>query len=276
MIHAPASLSGAEQLAFGKALLEEIETVRAKLTADGRIQVQSLRQQADAVRTHLEVIRKQEEIASLRQRTDWQNSERDKLERELKGIEEKLASASGLVSQTISESKLSLNEIARRLPPSAALVDFVQYRRTDFTAGDNQWREQRYAAYLTFPLVGDSANVVVNRVDLGEAAPIDEAVGVIAKRFAAGQYRAKDLPPAFQRLSDLVYVPLAKHLTNVSHLIICPDGQLSRLPFEMLPVDNKFLLEEKTISYVTSAREIIRLTSTRSNQNQSRRIGSLL
>ena len=51
--------------------------------------------------------------------------------------------------------------------------------------------------------MGDSADVVVERVDLGEAAPIDEAVGIIAKRFAVGQYRAKDLSPAFQRLSDL-------------------------------------------------------------------------
>jgi CHAT domain-containing protein len=117
---------------------------------------------------------------------------------------------------------------------------------------------------LTFPLARDSTNVVVERVDLGEAAPIDDAVGVIAKRFAVGQYRAKDLPLAFQRLSDLVYLPLAKHLTNVSHLIICPDGQLNRLPFEMLPVGNKFLLEEKTISYVTSAREIVRLGTAQS------------
>jgi CHAT domain-containing protein len=69
------------------------------------------------------------------------------------------------------------------------------------------------------------------------------------------QYRARDVQPALQKLSDLVYAPLAKHLTNVSHLIICPDGQLSRLPFEMLPVGNKFLVEEKTISYVTSGRE---------------------
>ena len=57
----------------------------------------------------------------------------------------------------------------------------------------------------------------------------------------------------------MVYAPLAKHLTNVSHLIICPDGQLSRLPFEMLPVGNKFLVEEKTISYVTSGREVVRI-----------------
>ena len=262
-----ASLSGAEQLAFGKALLEEIETVRAKLTADGRVQVQSLREQADSVRRRLVAIPKQEGTAWGQQRMDWQNSERDKLERELKTIQEKLASASDLVSRTITESKLSLNEIARRLPPSAVLVDFVQYRRADFTVpGEYQWKEQRYAAYLTFPLVGDSASVVVERVDLGDAVPIDEAIGVITKRFATGQYGAKDVAPALQRLSELVYVPLAKHLLNTEHLIVCPDGQLDRVPFEMLPVGNKFLLEEKTISYVTSAREIVRVTKTQSNQ----------
>ncbi|MGA2658128.1 MAG: CHAT domain-containing protein [Verrucomicrobiota bacterium] len=38
-----------------------------------------------------------------------------------------------------------------------------------------------------------------------------------------------------------------------------PDGQLSRVPFEMLRFDDKFLVEEKTISYVTSGREIARL-----------------
>jgi len=267
-----AAQSGAEQLAFGKALLEEIETIRAKLTAEGRTQVQALRDQADSARKRLLAIPKQEGFEWLRERTDWQNSQRDKAEAELKAIEEKLVSASELISRTISESKVSLAEIARRLPPTSALIDFVQYRRYD-----TQWREQRYAAYeqryaayLTFPLVGDSADVVVERIDLGEAAPIDEAVGVIAKRFAAGQYRHKDLQPAFQHLSDLVYVPLAKHLTNVSHLIICPDGQLSRLPFEMLPIGNKFLVEEKTISYVTSGREVFRLASSKSNVQSSK------
>jgi CHAT domain-containing protein len=60
------------------------------------------------------------------------------------------------------------------------------------------------------------------------------------------------------------YAPLAPYLTNVSHLIVCPDGQLSRLPFEALPCGqngNKFLIEEKTISYVTSGREVVRLKS---------------
>src|SRR5207249_3509148 len=101
--------------------------------------------------------------------------------------------------------------------------------------------------------------VVVERVDLGEAAPINEAVELVCKRMSAGQFAAKDFSPALQRLSQLVYAPLAPYLTNVSHLIVCPDGQLNRLPFEMLQVENKFLTEEKTISYVTSGREVVRL-----------------
>ena len=37
------------------------------------------------------------------------------------------------------------------------------------------------------------------------------------------------------------------------------DGQLSRVPFEMLPVGDRFLIEDKTISYVASGREIVRI-----------------
>ena len=116
---------------------------------------------------------------------------------------------------------------------------------------------------LTFPLAKDATNLVVERVDLGEAAPMDAAVETITRRMSAGEYRAKDLAAALQRVSELVYAPLARQLTNVSHLIVCPDGQLSRLPFEMLPVapGGKYLIEEKTISYVGSGREIVRLAA---------------
>ena len=123
----------------------------------------------------------------------------------------------------------------------------------------NWWKERRYAVYLTFPQAKDSTDFVVERLDLGEAAPIDDAVDLICKRMSVGQFAARDLAAALQRMSEMIYAPLARHLTDVSHLIICPDGQLSRLPFEMLRVGDKFLVEEKTISYVTSGREIVRL-----------------
>lgn len=254
-----ASTAGAEQLALNKALLEEIEATSAALEADSKTSTKTLRTKYAAVQNQLAHL-----LDSKLDPAD-RDAKRRELQSESDQLESKLAVAVGLVAQTIRERNLTLTDIARNLPPQSALVDFIQYRRYDFVAKpSNKWKEQRYAAYLTFPLGRDSTNVIVERVDLGEAAPIDEAVGIIAKRFSVGQYRAKDLPPAVQRLSDLVYLPLAKHLTDVSHLIICPDGQLNRIPFETLPVGNKFLLEEKTISYVTSAREIVRLGAAQS------------
>jgi hypothetical protein len=101
-----------------------------------------------------------------------------------------------LIEFPIRERDLSLTDIAHNLPSNAVLVDLVLYRRTDFTAGDNQWKEQRYAAYLTFPLAKDSTNVVVERMDLGEAAPINDAVELVCKRMSAGQFAAKDLSVA--------------------------------------------------------------------------------
>ena len=136
----------------------------------------------------------------------------------------------------------------------------------------NEWKEQRYAAYLTFPLTNGSTNVLVERVDLGEAAPINESIALVCKRMSAGQYAAKDLAGALEQLGGLVYAPLARQLTDVSHLVICPDGQLSRVPFEMLPVGNKFLVEEKTISYVTSGREVVRFSSSTVNVHNSKSV----
>ena len=77
---------------------------------------------------------------------------------------------------------------------------------------------------LTVPLAKDSTNVVMQRVDLDEAQPMDDAVELVGRRMGAGQFRAPDLAAAWQRVSRLVSAPLAPHLTNVSHLIVCPDA----------------------------------------------------
>lgn len=253
------SSKAAEQLASCKALLEEVQATQASLDADSRTSTQELREKLGTI---------QSQLARLPE-SNLDHTQRDERRRELQTakmqVEDALAKWNGLVAQTIRERNLTLTDIARSLPPQSALVDFIEYHRYDFAAKTNQWKDQRYAAYLTFPLAKDSTNVVVERVDLGEAAPINEATEQIGKLMAAGQIAPKRLQPVLQRLSDLVYAPLAKHLTNVAHLIVCPDGQLSRVPFEMLLHEGKYLVETKTISYVTSGREIVRLASGQSS-----------
>jgi CHAT domain-containing protein len=244
-----ATAAGAEQLALSKALLEEVRVAQASLEADTT--TRGFREQRQAVQAQIQRL-SESAVGSV---------ERDFrlkiLEQDLRETEAKLGERNSLMNQTLLERELTLADIARGIPREAVVLDLVQYRRCDFAA--KVLKEPRYAAYLTFPLAADSTNVAVERVDLGEAAPINEAVELVCKRMSAGQFAAQDVSPALQRLSQLVYAPLAPHLTHVAHLIVCPDGQLSRLPFEMLPVGDKFLIEEKTISYVGSGREIVRL-----------------
>ncbi|MBM3798334.1 MAG: CHAT domain-containing protein [Acidobacteria bacterium] len=193
------------------------------------------------------------------------DARRRELQAELSQLEAKLAERVALVAQTVRERNLSLADIARSLPPQSALVDFVHYRRYDFTAKTNMWKEARYAAYLTFPPATGTTNIAVERVDLGEAAPINAAVAELHQLLAEKRIAPQRLEPVLQRLGALLYAPLARHLTNVTHLIVCPDGQLGRLPFELLPVDAKGrrLIEDKLITYVSSGREVARLAQPR-------------
>jgi len=254
--------NAAENSALNKAFWEEVQAARAAMEADHQIKAGQLYSQYQSVQAQLTRLPQKEADQGTR------DARRLELESELNRIITELGQRVGFVAEKVLEQSLSLAAIARSLPAQSALVDVVQYRRYDFAAKTNQWKEQRYAAYLTFPLAANSTNASVERVDLGEAAAIHEVVELVCKRMAAGQYAAKDLAAALLRLSQVVYAPLAPHLTNVSHLIVCPDGHLGRLPFEMLPVGDKFLVEEKTISYVTSGREVAWLAQTNSPKSK--------
>jgi CHAT domain-containing protein len=254
--------TGAERLSLDKALSEEVRSAQAAAEFDLQTSTQELWERYQTLRSGLA------HLSEVKLDAEQRETKRRQLQAELSGVESQLAERVALLAQTMRERNLKLADIARSLPPQSVLVDLIQYRDYDFHAKTNQWKEQRYAAYLTFPLARDSTNVSVERVDLGEAAPINECIAQFYQLLADKRIAPKRIEPVLQRLSELVYAPLARHLTNVSHLIICPDGQLSRVPFEMLRVGDRFLIEEQTISYVTSGREIVRLanpTSPRSN-----------
>lgn len=247
---------GAEQLALGKAFLEEMQAMKSSLEANPQTSTRETQARLNEVLARIENL--PQAFPAIEQR----DSVRVKIEEELLELETKLAERNALAAQTVRERRLILRDIAQNLPPGSVLVDFVSYRPTDFAKRTTG--KSHYTAYLTFPLAKDSTNVVVERADLGEAAPINEAIERILNQLGMRQRDSKILRTELQRLSQSLYTPLTRHLTNVSHLIVCPDGQLSRVPFEMLLVSGRgepprYLVEEKTVSYVGSGREVVRL-----------------
>ena len=255
----------AEALALDKASLLRLEAAESAMESDQQTQTRVLRDQYQSARLRLKRLEelKAEPTARLRGQRE--------LYAELREIETQLASRVSLVEEAVRGRNLTLNHIASSLPKESVLVDFVRYRRYELGTRTNRWkeawREEHFACYLTHRPAPGMPELQVDRVNLGEAAPIDGAISDLHHLFAEGRLAPSRLEPVLQRLRMLIYSPLARHITNVSHLIICPDAQLGRLPFELLPVDAKgrLLVEDKLITYVGSGRDVARLAKTRSS-----------
>ena len=245
------NITGAEQLALNKAFVEETQVsqaesaIRSKQPADlvsaGQLAAGSPAEAfSRLIKDSREIGTYGSQLAGMASRMRGTSVER----------EGQIPNCGGLV----------LADIAHGLPHEAVLVDFMLYRRYEFGPLTNHAMEKRYSVYLTLPASKDSKIAVVRRVDVGEAAPIDDRIAEWHHLLADKRIAAKWLEPVLERLTALVYAPLAPHLTNVSHLIICPDGQLGRLPFEMLLVSrdgtNRYLFEDKQLSYVSRGREV--------------------
>ena len=151
---------------------------------------------------------------------------------------------------------VTLASVQAALPPGAMLVELVRYHRFDARAQPSQ-QEERYVAYLV------TSHGPPCWVSLGEAAPIDAAADAVLAALQA-PIRTEATRTALQRLDALVVAPLRDQLTEVSHLILAPDGKLNLVPFEgLIDARGHYELERYLVSYLTSGRDVLRLAAHR-------------
>ena len=163
--------------------------------------------------------------------------------------------------------------VALALPEGVALVEFVRFHVFDFQAvparGESRWHPSRYLAFVLRAEEPDH----VQMIDLGEAEPID----CMIRDFRAGitgeaeNQAGRDLggapveparPPGSNHgpaLRAAVFDKLVPALAACERLLLAPDGDLTRLPFEVLPTaDGHCLIEEYIISYLSCGRDVLR------------------
>lgn len=115
----------------------------------------------------------------------------------------------------------------RAVAPRGVLLEFQRwkpYRRGQ--QGEVELAPARYGALL---LRADGRR---GFVPLGEAAPIDRAVG---RALSASVTNAAGARERWQEVSRLLLRPLAATLQGVDTLFVVPDGGLHRVPFAALP-----------------------------------------
>jgi CHAT domain-containing protein/tetratricopeptide (TPR) repeat protein len=207
-----------------------------------------------------------------RQLAGW-HAERERLEQELArqvpemNLEQKLRAA-------------DRRAVALALPADVALVEFVRFDVYNFQAlparGEKHWQPARYLAFV-LP-AGEPDNVQM--LDLGEAGPIDQMTADFRAAITRdpGERRRDQVPHTDEQpevpggpvptapapaqgeaLRQAVFDPLLPHLGGRTRLLLCPDGDLTRLPFEVLPdAAGGRLIDGYRISYLSSGRDVLR------------------
>ena len=161
--------------------------------------------------------------------------------------------------------------VAKVLPAQTALVEFVRLEVFDFKAilaqGDSRWQAARYLAFVL--RAGEPEEV--SMIDLGKAEPIEKLIAAFRAAITGEAehrglfYGDEESAAGFsdleigRRLRAALFDPLLPALGDCRRLILSPDGDLSRLPFEILPTaDDQRLIYQYEFSYLSVGRDILR------------------
>ncbi|NEP23597.1 tetratricopeptide repeat protein [Moorena sp. SIO3I6] len=148
----------------------------------------------------------------------------------------------------------TLKAVQAQLPPDAVLIEFFQYRPFDPKAPPNQgFGKPRYAVYT---LDSDGR---FQGIDLGLVEEIDPLIKDFTAAIRSPRIRIPQVKDAARKLEEAILAPIQAQIGNSNHLIISPDGALNLIPFEALvDKNNQFLIENVTVTYLTSGRDVLR------------------
>ena len=193
---------------------------------------------------------------------EW-NSRKENLEEELANkipeirLEQKLKSA-------------SLETITKFLPTETVLIELIKFNFPDFSNQNNNNDENNARSrYLAFVIYDNTTNDI-QMIDLGDSEIIDNKI----KKFRntiTGENPNRNLIPVGSSpkssqsnsiaIDDLMITlsPLLKAIGNHKRIFIAPDGDFTKIPFELLQFDslNRYILEDCLISYITTSRDLI-------------------
>lgn len=161
-------------------------------------------------------------------------------------------------------------KIIKSLQSNTCLLEFFRSAKIDCDPGvpkDYNTSSKEY--YYCFILKAEENTVIFK--ELGEVSLIDGAISdyrsmvtddndrVITKSSVINNLSVNNLDVnPIQLLTNLLYLPIEELIEDCSNIVIAPDGELCRLPFQILKTSiNQFLIETKTITYIGSGKDLL-------------------
>jgi len=179
----------------------------------------------------------------------------EELSRQTEELERELSVRSEAYRKAQAAKRLAASDLQKALPPGVVLLDLLEYRRRVRAKADP------HIVAFVVPATGE-----IRRVELGPVAPLSKLIDAW-RQGLAGTGGAK----AGKRLRELVWEPVATHLTGAKTVLVSPDGALTRLPFAALPgkAPGSFLVEEIAIAVIAVPQLLPDLLEREATRDQS-------
>ncbi len=176
--------------------------------------------------------------------------------RQLRALADEVAALESKLARAVDwhPSPPAVASLAAAIPEGTFLVDFLRYRYYPplVRGTPRPATEPRYAAFV----IGRGAAAAV-RVELGPAAPIDEALAAWRGRMLRG----RDDDELGRRVAALVWAPIEPRLGGATTVLVSPDGDLCFLPWGALPgpAAGERLLMTRAFAVIPSGRQLLAL-----------------
>ena len=174
--------------------------------------------------------------------------------------------SAGFYEQTKS---VTLEDVQKAIPKDAVLVEFAVYQPVslkdyEFSSNrepaPNAIKEPHYAVFV----IGQ--NRVASK-DLGAAKEIDRLINGF--RQALRDPQRTDIKKLARLADEKIMSPIRNLNGGAKHLLISPDGALNLIPFEALvDENNQYLVENYSLTYLTSGRDLLRMQIARESKNK--------
>ncbi|NER99030.1 MAG: CHAT domain-containing protein, partial [Symploca sp. SIO1B1] len=179
------------------------------------------------------------------------------LETEVRELERELSKRNKRFRQEFqTPNRESIQEL---IPANTALLEFAKYR--PFNPQTKEWAEPHYAVYI-LTHKGEPQGI-----DLGEAESIEKAIKQFRVALGSPNTPQKQYQQSARNLDKLVMEPVRKLLGDSKHILLAPQAALNLIPFEALVDEQqRFLVENYTFTYLTSGRDLLKLTNSNPSQ----------
>jgi len=175
--------------------------------------------------------------------------ELSELTRQKENLEMELASNIPEIRTYLMNIASSMKEISRNIPVDWAIIEFIKFDLFDF---DTQCSTGLH--YLGIIVRGQSSKIV----NLGKSEVIEKLVISFIRAITQDPDERANITIGSE-LRSIVFDPFIDTLTNCETILLAPDGNLTTLPFEVLPTDNtgRRLIDTYNINYVSSSRDLL-------------------